>query len=185
MHISSTILASLLSLTAVSHALPWAEAEPYESSLYARNAYPVPELESHELLVRDLVDLRRDLHAELRERDLEIRSALEELFERDVDPAGVTWKDPNAGKNNPEEKDRQTQLASDALDRAGCPAGTICSSGWHKSPKGPNSDQKDHITVDKGSGKNPIMHVYPDGSASRKSNKGKVINFRRGLDYEY
>ena len=125
MHISSTILASLLSLTAVSTALPWAEAESYDSSLYARNAYPEPELESHELLVRDLVDLRRDLHAEFRERDLEIRSAIEELFERDADPAQVTWKDPNALKNNPTEHAHQTQLASDALDRAGCASGTV------------------------------------------------------------
>ncbi|MCJ1295953.1 hypothetical protein MMC34_007518 [Xylographa carneopallida] len=186
MHISSTILASLLSLTAVSTALPWGgEAESYDSSLYARDAYPEPELESHELFVRDLVNLRRDLHAEFRERDLEIRSAIEELFERDANPAQVTWKDPNALKNNPTEHARQTQLASDALDRAGCAAGTVCSSGFHKSPPGPGSDQKNHITVDKGSGKHPVMHVYEDGTASRKSNKGKTVNFRRGLDYEY
>ncbi|MCJ1400003.1 hypothetical protein MMC11_003206 [Xylographa trunciseda] len=184
MHISSTIFASLLSLTAVSTALPWAGAESYESSLYARNAYPEPEVES-ELLVRDLVNLRRDLHTEFRERDLEIRSALEELFERDADPAQVTWKDPNALKNNPTEHAHQTQLASNALDRAGCASGTVCSSGWHKSPPGPNADRNDHITVDKGSGKHPVMHVYPDGSASRISNKGKVVNFRRGLDYEH
>lgn len=89
--------------------------------------------------------------------------------------ATVGWSDPNAYKNDPTKKADYEQKACDALNRNGCAGGTITATE-HKS----DSDQKDHITVqpDGTTGPKKTMHVYPDGTASRKNNKGKVINVR-------
>ena len=48
----------------------------------------------------------------------------------------------------------------------------------HKSPVG--GDQREHVTVkgDNGAG---TMHVYDDGTATRKDNNGNIIHFRRDL----
>ncbi|MCJ1235170.1 hypothetical protein MMC14_003136 [Varicellaria rhodocarpa] len=186
MHISTSVLAAILSFTAVTTAYPWAEAEAdayaYDSALEARSAYPEPEYTSEHLLARNLIDLRRDLHHEFQSRDLYLRSALSDLFERDAeaDPAHVTWKDPNALKNKPADKAHQTQLASNALDRLGCASGEVCSTGFHKS-----KDPQDHITVTRPSGKHPDIHVYQDGTASRISNKGKKVNFKRDPEFDF
>lgn len=97
--------------------------------------------------------------------------------------ATVGWSDPNTYKNDPAKKADWEQKACDALDRAGCAGGTI-SGGAHKSPAG--GDQKEHVQVvpDGTSGTNKKMHVYGDGTATRKNAKGKVINVR-DTDFPY
>lgn len=95
-----------------------------------------------------------------------------------VEPrATVGWSDPNAYKNDPAKKADWEQKACDAMDRAGCAGGTIQGTE-HKSP--PGGDQQNHIQVvpDGTQGPKKKMHVYDNGDATRKNNKGKVINFR-------
>lgn len=95
-----------------------------------------------------------------------------------LDPrASAVWHDPNTYKNNPTAKADYHQKACSALDRAGCAGGTIMGAE-HTSPK--DGDQNPHVTVkpDGTQGTSKTIHVYPDGTASRKNAKGKTIHFR-------
>lgn len=95
--------------------------------------------------------------------------------------ATVGWNDPNTYKNNPTLKQDYENKACAALDRAGCNGGTIMG-GEHTS----KSDSNNHVTVKpdgkkadgSDGGMKKTMHVYPDGTASKKGKGGKTTQVR-------